>query len=184
MDDAYENFKKRKSLKRKREATSNRKARSKIGDRARKQTTKPKNPRTYRQDPDVSSDDSVEHVVPEYLQKRRARFEKRTAVLREAGLKLPPKYDDVDFSDDDRLADLQERPDFPRATPAAENKDKQLPYSLGLIPAPIAQWLRDYQVQGVAFLHKLFVYQSGGILGDDMGTVAVIIWCSSWLMAF
>src|SRR5947208_16523103 len=52
-----------------------------------------------------------------------------------------------------------------------------LPYSLGVLPAPIAQWLRDYQVDGVAFLHELFVYQKGGILGDDMGlgkTIQVI----------
>ena len=42
-------------------------------------------------------------------------------------------------------------------------------YSAGVIPAPIAQYLRDYQVAGVKFLHRLFVYQRGGILGDDMG---------------
>src|SRR6202000_761939 len=56
-------------------------------------------------------------------------------------------------------------------------KDIELPISLGLIPAPIAQFLRDYQVDGVKFLHELFVYQKGGILGDDMGlgkTVQVI----------
>ena len=47
----------------------------------------------------------------------------------------------------------------------------------GIIPASIAQWLRDYQVDGVRFLHKKFVYQTGCILGDDMGlgkTVQVI----------
>ncbi|MCF3243882.1 SNF2-related protein, partial [Escherichia coli] len=47
----------------------------------------------------------------------------------------------------------------------------------GVIPAPIAQWLRDYQVEGVQFLHERFVKQTGAILGDDMGlgkTIQVI----------
>lgn len=123
-----------------------------------------------------SDDDVVESAVPDYLQERRARFEKRLATLRGAGLKLPPCYDEVEFSDDDRLQDLAERPDFPRATPSQPYTDKQLP-TLGLIPAPIAQWLRGYQIEGTMFLHGLFVYQKGGILGDDMGlgkTVQVI----------
>jgi SNF2 family DNA or RNA helicase len=123
-----------------------------------------------------SDDDLMEYTLPDYLQERRARFEKRLTTLRDAGLKLPPCYDDIEFSDDDRLGDLMERPDFPHATPSQPYADKQLP-TLGLIPAPIAQWLRDYQIEGTAFLHSLFVYQKGGILGDDMGlgkTVQVI----------
>ena len=127
---------------------------------------------------DESDDDNLmEYTLPDYLQSRRARFDKRAEVLKQGGLKLPPKYDKIDFSDDERLEHLKEKPDFPNAKPSAPYKDIQLPYSLGLIPAPIAQWLRDYQVQGVSFLHKLFVYQTGGILGDDMGlgkTVQVI----------
>jgi len=97
--------------------------------------------------------------------------------MKEAGLMLPPTYDDVYFSDNERIKTLEERPDFPHVTPPAPYKDIELPYSLGIIPAPIAQYLRDYQVKGVAFLHELFVYQKGGILGDDMGlgkTVQVI----------
>ena len=119
----------------------------------------------------------MEYTLPDYLKNRRARFDRRTEKLQAAGLKLPPKYDDIDFSDDEKLEDLAEKPNFPRGKPAAPYKDKQLPKSLGLIPAPIAQWLRDYQVEGTAFLHALFVYQTGGILGDDMGlgkTVQVI----------
>ena len=127
---------------------------------------------------DVTDDDQLmEYTLPDYLQNRRARFDRRAEKLQAAGLKLPPQYDDIDFSDDERLEELTERPDFPRGTPVAPYKDKQLPKSLGLIPAPIAQWLRDYQVEGTAFLHALFVYQTGGILGDDMGlgkTVQVI----------
>lgn len=127
---------------------------------------------------DESDDDQLmEYTLPDYLKNRRARFDKRTEKLQAAGLRLPPKYDEIDFSDDERLGDLAERPDFPRGKPAAPYEDKQLPKSLGIIPAPIAQWLRDYQVEGTAFLHALFVYQTGGILGDDMGlgkTVQVI----------
>lgn len=121
-------------------------------------------------------EDQPEDPLPDYLQNRRAKFEKRMEMLKESGLKLPPSYDDVEFSDDEILKNLAERPDFPRITAPAECKDKQMP-TLGLIPAPIAQWLRDYQVEGTAFLHRLFVYQTGGILGDDMGlgkTVQVI----------
>ena len=83
----------------------------------------------------------------------------------------------MEFSDDDRLAALEERPRFTTMRPSRVYEDITLPYSLGLIPAPLAQWLRQYQVDGVAFLHELFVYQKGGILGDDMGlgkTVQVI----------
>ncbi|MCJ1299900.1 hypothetical protein MMC08_002694, partial [Hypocenomyce scalaris] len=112
-----------------------------------------------------------------YLQNRRARFDRRTEVLKQAGLKLPPSYDGVEFSDDERLAHLAEKPEFPNAKPSAPYRDIPLPCSLGLIPAPVAQWLREYQVQGTSFVHKLFVYQTGGILGDDMGlgkTVQVI----------
>ena len=127
---------------------------------------------------DESDDDHLmEYTLPDYLQERRARFDRRIEKLREAGLRLPPRYDEIDFSDDERMEHLAEKPEFPKGTPSAPWKDKELPKSLGIIPAPIAQWLRDYQVDGTAFLHTLFVYQTGGILGDDMGlgkTVQVI----------
>lgn len=183
--DAYEKFKARKSLKRKAAAASTRKAkaierqRDVVGKKQRNITKdgKVKNGKERQWGDDTDDDQLMEHTLPDYLQNRRARFDKRAEKLQAAGLKLPPKYDDVEFSDDERLEELAERPDFPRGTPAAPYKDKQLPRSLGLIPAPIAQWLRDYQVEGTAFLHALFVYQTGGILGDDMGlgkTVQVI----------
>ncbi|RAL11294.1 putative DNA excision repair protein (Rad26L) [Aspergillus homomorphus CBS 101889] len=104
-------------------------------------------------------------------------FDRRAEHLKASGLKLPPSYDEVDFSDDERLEFLQERPAFQHLKPCNKYEDITLPYSLGLIPAPIAQWLRQYQVDGAAFLHEMFVYQKGGILGDDMGlgkTVQVI----------
>ncbi len=84
---------------------------------------------------------------------------------------MPPSYDGLEFSDDERLADLKERPVLPGARPTGEYRDRELPGSMGMIPASIAQYLREYQVDGAAFLHKHFVYQTGGILGDDMGMV-------------
>jgi SNF2 family DNA or RNA helicase len=124
-----------------------------------------------------SEDELMENTLPGYLKSRRTKFERTRERLQDSGLKLPPTYEDVDFSDDERLGELQERPVFPNVAPQKEYKDIELPYSLGIIPAPIAQWLRQYQVEGVAFLHELFVYQKGGVLGDDMGlgkTIQVI----------
>ncbi|KAJ9645474.1 hypothetical protein H2204_001054 [Knufia peltigerae] len=124
-----------------------------------------------------SDSDLMEWTMPDYIKDRRSKFDRRIKDLKQGGLYLPPTYDDVYFSDDENIQQLRERPEFPVSTASREYKDIQLPYSLGLIPAPIAQFLRDYQVKGVAFLHELFVYQKGGILGDDMGlgkTVQVI----------
>lgn len=122
-------------------------------------------------------EDLMEWTTPDYVQSRRKNFDERAKKLKAGGLQLPPNYNDVFFSDDENPQDLKERPEFPQSAAAREYKDIELPYSLGLIPAPIAQFLRDYQIKGVAFLHELFVYQKGGILGDDMGlgkTVQVI----------
>lgn len=185
-EEAYTKFKNRKAAKRKKVAANNRKAKvvekdlaeAKGSKKRKKDDTIKDQPKKARHYGDTSDDDNdlMEHTLPDYLQNRRAKFDKRIEMLKHAGLKLPPSYDDVEFSDDERLEDLMERPDFPRRTAPVKYKDKQLP-TLGLIPAPIAQWLRDYQVEGTAFLHSLFVYQTGGILGDDMGlgkTVQVI----------
>lgn len=183
-EEAYKNFVNRKSVKRKKAAASTRKAKavekeSVLGKKQAKITTEAKGKGTKEKQWCNASDDDqlMEYTLPEYLQNRRKRFDKRTEKLQAAGLKLPPRFDNVEFSDDERMEELQERPDFPKVVPSAPYKDKELPKSLGLIPAPIAQWLRDYQVEGTAFLHGLFVYQTGGILGDDMGlgkTVQVI----------
>jgi len=63
--------------------------------------------------------------------------------------------------------DATERPDFD-TTPSAPKEDLQLS-SGGIIPASIAQWLRNYQVEGVEFMYRLWKSGRGGILGDDMG---------------
>ncbi|CAK7234765.1 hypothetical protein SCUCBS95973_009045 [Sporothrix curviconia] len=133
--------------------------------------------------PDSTPGDEEEEdlTIPDYIRQRRREFDEKRAILKEAGLRLPPDYSDIYFSDDDadrrshrrgtgRDNSLQQRPQFEGVVrPSRERKDIVLEYSAGVIPACIAQYLRDYQVAGVQFLHQLFVYQKGGILGDDMG---------------
>ncbi|KAL4774303.1 P-loop containing nucleoside triphosphate hydrolase protein [Aspergillus nidulans var. acristatus] len=183
----YKEFKNRKSRKRKRTSTAVAKNKSSkaaaedtfVGRVPRKKEVRGFRPtylRDYREEV-LSDDDLMEDTLPDYLQKRRLQFDRRLEHLQDAGLKLPPGYDQAYFSDDERLNYLRKKPEFSGIKPCAEYKDISLPYSLGVIPAPIAQWLRPYQVEGAAFLHQLFVYQKGGILGDDMGlgkTVQVI----------
>lgn len=176
--EAYAKFKSRKYVKRKKDAASTRKAKSNGKDSKRKRgegSGKDKEKKGKDQGSD-SDDNLMEHTLPDYLQDRRSKFDKRVEMLKASGLKLPPSYDDIEFSDDERLEDLAERPNFPRTNPSQKYEDKPLA-TLGLIPAPIVQWLRNYQLEGAAFLHALFVYQTGGILGDDMGlgkTVQII----------
>ncbi|KAL4954047.1 P-loop containing nucleoside triphosphate hydrolase protein [Aspergillus filifer] len=185
---AYEAFKNRKSRKRKRSSIGVQKkkptkaaAKDAIVGRVQKQEAKAARhqPRRYQDygDDVLSGDELMEHTLPDYLKKRRVQFDRRIEHLKDSGLNLPPDYDQLYFSDDEQLANLRERPVFKDIQPCGEYKDITLPYSLGLIPASIAQWLRPYQIEGIEFLHQLFVYQKGGILGDDMGlgkTVQVI----------
>ncbi|KAK2020972.1 SNF2 family domain-containing protein [Colletotrichum zoysiae] len=110
--------------------------------------------------------------APDYLKERRKAFDKNRERLQDAGLLLPPDYSDVVFSEHDRLDMLERRPKFDDSTrikPCRPYQDVELEYSAGVIPAPIAQYLREYQIVGAKFLHRLFVYQRGGVLGDDMG---------------
>jgi SNF2 family DNA or RNA helicase len=138
--------------------------------------------RAWVNDVDESSaqDEFADASVPGYLLRRRKKFDGERERLRDAGLKLPPDYSDLYFSDDDdggggehaKTSRLNERPQFEERTgikPCRPYEDIELEYSAGVIPAPIAQYLRDYQIVGVKFLHERFVYQKGCILGDDMG---------------
>jgi SNF2 family DNA or RNA helicase len=173
-DDAYEKFKNRKKTKRQRTAAAkrkqNQKAKQSLSTRRREPLVGATSKVQERAWGDVSGDDVVDGEIPEYLVARRKEFDDQYQALNTAGLQLPPRYNDIVFSDDERLADLEERPDFPKTVdPSRPYKDIQLPRSAGIIPASIAQYLRDYQIDGVSFLHELFVYQKGGILGDDMG---------------
>ncbi|KAI5285952.1 hypothetical protein KEM52_002206, partial [Ascosphaera acerosa] len=135
----------------------------------------------------LSSDEDGLIDLPDYLQKRRARFatlDAEDAVqassrrqLVAAGARLPPTYDGIAGAlDIDQHEPLPQKPRFTDLTPSREFSD--VPLRLyGVIPAPIAQWLRDYQIEGAAFLYRQFVLQRGCILGDDMGlgkTVQVI----------
>lgn len=112
----------------------------------------------------------LDDPVPEYVTSRQKTLKK----LHEAGLHYPPDYSDISFSD----SETEEKPQLDRAVkPQRAKKNTRLCDSGGVIPAPITQWLRDYQVEGVKFLHERFVKQTGAILGDDMGlgkTIQVI----------
>ncbi|KAF4445722.1 hypothetical protein F53441_10564 [Fusarium austroafricanum] len=110
--------------------------------------------------------------LPEYLVERRRKFDTNRKLHHVNALMVPPDYSGIHFEETRRLRELEERPNFGESSgikPSRPYKDIELPQSAGLIPAAIAQYLRDYQVAGVSFLHRKFVFQEGGILGDDMG---------------
>ncbi|KAF2006301.1 hypothetical protein P154DRAFT_559389 [Amniculicola lignicola CBS 123094] len=177
---AYRRFKERKTLKRKRVAAETNRIRSAKKSRVaaatsiigRKPIKKAKaDDRILTGSGDGGENDTyLDDPIPEYVDSRRRKLKK----LQDAGLKYPPCYDDLDFPS----AAREERPAFGKDMKAQrEKRDIELRTSGGIIPAPIAQWLRDYQVEGVRFLHERFVQQTGAILGDDMGlgkTIQVI----------
>jgi DNA excision repair protein ERCC-6-like 2 len=147
---------------------------AKLANRAKKRRGRPrKKAQDVGNEGREDQDDAYDQAeVPDYLRTRRKQFDKNRETLREAGLLLPPDYSNIHFSEDNRLSELEERPKFDERSgikPCRPYEDIELEYSGGLIPASIAQYLRDYQIVGVKFLHRLFVYQKGGILGDDMG---------------
>jgi SNF2 family DNA or RNA helicase len=119
--------------------------------------------RTYGDDSDES--DTLADALPDYFKNRRRAFDASKDEADNNGLRLPPNYDDIYFSDDERMEDLKEKPNFTDIPTRAPYEDKKLRYSLGVVPAPIAQYLREYQVTGAEFLHEAFVYQKGVILG-------------------
>ena len=182
----YEKFKNRKTDARKKIAARTRKARAAAADsivgRKPKTAIKLKDQRpaklvrhdTYGTD---SDSDAPETALPQFLKQRRSKWDIHHTEFGDAGLILPPDYEGIVFSDDERIDALHEKPVLLGVKPGAPYKDVELRYSAGIVPAPIAQYLRDYQVEGAEFLHELFVRQKGGILGDDMGlgkTIQVI----------
>jgi SNF2 family DNA or RNA helicase len=118
----------------------------------------------------VATSAFLDDPIPDYVISRQQSLKQ----LHESGLRYPPSYEDVDLSE----AESEEKPKLDKAIkPQREKADIRLRESHGIIPGPIAQWLRDYQVEGVRFLHEKFVKQTGAILGDDMGlgkTIQVI----------
>ena len=168
-EDPFERFKSRRQGKQRNLAASKKKLNLKAKDAGK---GKPKEKESgLRQSiwGDSSDYEEMDESIPPHIQQRRKEFDDNFRSVHEAGLRLPPRYIDIDFSDDERLVDLEERPDLGGVEKSKPYKDIELPLSAGIIPASIAQYLRDYQVDGVAFLHELFVYQKGGLLGDDMG---------------
>ncbi|KAF4552716.1 SNF2 family N-terminal domain-containing protein 2 [Elsinoe fawcettii] len=184
-DDAYHKFKKEKSTVRKAEAAAGRQAKvaiqqsksSIVGKKG--QVIPAKKRRHYsKSESQDSADDAIEKAQPEFLKQRRSQFDKDQAKHGQEGLKLPPLfYAGFDDQDGKTPEERAIKPVLPALTPTAPYKNVELKFSAGVLPAPIAQWLREYQVQGAEFLHELFVFQKGGILGDDMGlgkTIQVI----------
>ncbi|KAF3045351.1 hypothetical protein E8E11_007679 [Didymella keratinophila] len=184
---AYENWKNRKTLKRKRAAAETVRIRQQKKSKAAAATSivgrKPP-PKSKQQNArniafstdsvagDVEDATYLDDPIPEYVASRQKTLKK----LHEGGLRYPPSYEDVTFSDSD--TETEEKPQLDQAIkPQRPKKAIRIRDSAGVIPAPIAQWLRDYQVSGVQFLHERFVKQTGAILGDDMGlgkTIQVI----------
>ncbi|KAL7623181.1 hypothetical protein AAE478_006862 [Parahypoxylon ruwenzoriense] len=182
-DDNYETLKKRIKKENKRSSSTKGKGKAAVGGRGRGRSrgrgrppkgARLENTAAWPNDDSASYSDSdlLEDSLPQYIRDRRKKFDQNREILREGGLRLPPDYSDVYFSDDERLACIEEKPQFDEKSgikPCRAYKDVVLEHSAGVIPASIAQYLRDYQIEGVRFLHRLFVYQKGGILGDDMG---------------
>ncbi|KAL1596368.1 hypothetical protein SLS60_009014 [Paraconiothyrium brasiliense] len=180
----YEAFKNRRTAKRKRAAVETNRLRARKKSKAAQATSivgrKPLPRKADREGALFSTDTAGEDAdgqdtfldepIPEYIETRKGKLKK----LHEAGLRYPPSYEDIEFPD----ASLKEKPMLDKAIKTQRPKqDIVLRASGATIPAPIAQWLRDYQVEGVQFLHERFVKQTGAILGDDMGlgkTIQVI----------
>jgi SNF2 family DNA or RNA helicase len=178
-EDAYAKFKDRKKAKRRSVVKASVAAKKRSAASKTAKGTKAVNRIKNEDEPDDPAD-YVDADIPAYIRQRRKEFDRDREVLREAGLKLPPDFANIEFSDDERRQRLREKPNFDASSgikPSRAYKDIELEYSAGIIPAPIAQYLRDYQIDGAKYLHELFVYQRGGILGDDMGlgkTIQVI----------
>ena len=180
-DAAYNAFKKRKSDKRKQAIASTKRAKSK-GTKGSVIGKRPKSviPLNDKKRSGGSSDDEdalMETTLPEYLQKRRGSWEELQEKEGSHGLRFPPTYDDVYIEGDERMQTLKERPDLGNQPKQRRYLDIKLLDTEATIPGSIAQYLRDYQIDGTAFLFNLFLRQRGGLLGDDMGlgkTIQVI----------
>jgi superfamily II DNA or RNA helicase len=139
-------------------------------------------------DDDKSDYDTPDRALPRYLQQR-LHTTRNSRGPGQGPIRLPPVCGDCE----DRRLGGEEfvKPVFKGTRPPASNTDivlnsrgpdpkaarKNPLNKIGVIPAPVAKWLRAYQVQGAHFLLERFAWQQGGILGDDMGlgkTIQVI----------
>ncbi|KAF2494215.1 hypothetical protein BU16DRAFT_463647 [Lophium mytilinum] len=191
---AYNAFRNRKTVQRKKVAADTRKAKAAVSKRASNKTAivgrKPKKlmrdetpddrkrRKEFGMDSDSapSSEDELPNDAPEYVQNRKTKFDRTQAKNWGSAFRFAPDYEDVEFSEDDESR-LQKKPRMKDVKPQRANEDILMDRTGGIIPAPIARWLRDYQVVGAEFLHEAFVRQRGAVLGDDMGlgkTIQVI----------
>jgi SNF2 family DNA or RNA helicase len=138
---------------------------------------KPRRVKTKTNFPDEEDDeenDLLEHTLPGYLrERRRERDEQQEKGLE--GLSLPPVYDDI-AAMGVAPPGAEEKPKLPGVSPPRPYAPIHLS-SGSTIPAPLAQYLKPYQVEGTEWLHRKFIHQQGAILGDDMGlgkTIQVI----------
>lgn len=115
-DAAFKTFQARKTVKRKQEAAQRAKTKKKANKNSmvgkRQKTVLDPNKRIERHYDDPIDDDEalMESTLPEYLQSRRVAMSLQRDELGDAGLQFPPDYEDVEFSDDERLESLKERP--------------------------------------------------------------------------
>ena len=143
-EDIYEKFKNRKSEKRKHAAATKKKlrAKTKIAIASRKKAKDNGEEPVAKKQKILGeeSDYEMDEDIPDYLHLRRKEFDTTYQKLADGGLRLPPRYDEIEFSDDERLAELEERPDFPVTIETSRQyKDIELPNSLGVNPASSAQ---------------------------------------------
>ncbi|SMQ44913.1 unnamed protein product [Zymoseptoria tritici ST99CH_3D7] len=179
-DAVYKKFKNRKKVAAKKSRNETKRLQVKKGamvGRQPKQLVPVKRQREYGDESD-DDNDLMEYTLPEYLKKRRNSWDQRVN-LTGLGLRVPPQYEEGFFRGTglENIKNLNEKPNLPLLAPPAPYKDIVLPASHGVIPAPIAQYLKPYQVEGTAWLHEKFVFQKGCLLGDDMGlgkTIQVI----------
>lgn len=140
--------------------------------KAKRKSIKKPNGYDINDDEPEPDDETALASIPDYVHQRRQEFDAKRRKYHESALLIPPDYSGIDLDDNLDREPITERPQFDTSSgirPSRSYQDIDLPQSGGIIPAPIAQYLRDYQVDGVKFLHKKFVYQDGAILGDDMG---------------
>lgn len=181
-EDVYAKFKNRRSVQRRQAAASTKRAKAQakgasiVGKRTKTVVdVKEQRERGWKTNGtgEVSEDDEneeeLEKMLPDYLNKRRDDFERKVRRKGNHGLALPPLYSDICFSEDERDTPLEIKPKLKGIKPQRAYEDIHLQSSAGTIPAPIAQYLRSYQIDGAAFMHERFIDQQGGILGDDMG---------------
>ena len=104
-------------------------------------------------------------------------------------LELESDAEEFELDDDDSALEKQLKPTFENPKWLNELVPFSLPKSvdsqdenggtpvLDQVPAAINRYLKDYQQEGVRFLHSLVTRGLGAVLGDDMGKWFIIFCC-------